>query len=83
MTVHIVEEVIERTLEGSHADIPAPLRAPAGAPNLVVVLAFGLGQGVLGIWAGLCAGLIVVASVLLPVWARRSRRFAPAHPRPA
>jgi len=36
---------IERTLEGSHADIPAPLRAPAVAPNLVVVLVDDAGFG--------------------------------------
>jgi MATE family multidrug resistance protein len=33
-------------------------------------LAFGAGVGVMGVWVGLCVGLIIVAVVLLTVWAR-------------
>lgn len=36
---------IERTLEGSHADVPPPIRPPAGAPNVVVVLVDDAGFG--------------------------------------
>jgi len=35
-------------------------------------LAFGTGAGVFGVWIGLCTGLVVVAVVLLRVWARTS-----------
>lgn len=33
-------------------------------------LAFRAGAGVMGVWVGLCVGLIIVAVVLLTVWAR-------------
>lgn len=36
-------------------------------------LAFRAGAGVFGVWVGLCTGLIVVALVLLSVWARAAR----------
>ncbi|HZR81288.1 MAG TPA: MATE family efflux transporter [Candidatus Binatia bacterium] len=44
---------------------------PVGA-----VLAFRAGLGVVGLWIGLSTGLILVASALVAVWARRSRRLA-------
>ncbi len=40
------------------------------------LLAFAAGLGVLGLWIGLCIGLIVVASLVLPQWARATRRLA-------
>jgi len=36
---------IERTLAGSHAELPAPLRPPAGAPNVLLVLIDDAGFG--------------------------------------
>jgi MATE family multidrug resistance protein len=38
-------------------------------------LAFVVGQGVFGLWIGLCLGLCVVAVTLLEVWRRRTRRM--------
>lgn len=35
-------------------------------------LCFSAGWGVVGLWIGLCIGLVVVAGVLIAVWARRS-----------
>jgi MATE family multidrug resistance protein len=43
------------------------------------VLAFPMGGGVLGIWAGLCVGLMVVGVVLLRVWALKTREWR-THP---
>ncbi len=47
------------------------------------LLGFRLGLGVVGLWVGLSVGLIVVASVLIVVWARRVRslraELAPGH----
>jgi MATE family multidrug resistance protein len=40
-------------------------------------LAFRAGAGVLGVWFGLCTGLIIVALVLLTVWARESAAARP------
>jgi MATE family multidrug resistance protein len=37
------------------------------------LLAFNRGFGVFGVWIGLCLGLIIVAMVLLAVWARESK----------
>jgi multidrug resistance protein, MATE family len=37
------------------------------------LLAFSFGWGVLGLWVGLSSGLILVGTVLVVVWARRSR----------
>ena len=38
-------------------------------------LCFREGLGALGLWIGFCVGLIVVAVVLLAVWARRARAW--------
>ena len=40
---------------------------------LAYLLCFPLGWGAPGIWVGLCAALILVGSILLAVWGRRSR----------
>jgi Na+-driven multidrug efflux pump len=40
-------------------------------------LAFGAGLGVIGLWVGLSVGLTFVGCVLVAVWARRTRGFAP------
>jgi MATE family multidrug resistance protein len=40
---------------------------------LGVLLCFERGAGVVGLWLGLCMGLVVVATTLLVVWTRRSR----------
>jgi MATE family multidrug resistance protein len=37
-------------------------------------LCFSRGWGVLGLWVGLSAGLVLIGSVLIVVWSRRSRR---------
>ncbi len=37
------------------------------------VLCFRHGLGVLGLWIGLCAGLVLVATALIAVWSMRSR----------
>ena len=39
------------------------------------VLAFPLGRGVLGLWVGLSAGLVLAGFVNLGTWARRARRL--------
>jgi MATE family multidrug resistance protein len=39
-------------------------------------LCFHLGMGVLGLWLGLCLGLVLVAGLLLGAWCRRIRRLA-------
>ena len=44
--------------------------------SLGVVLAFPLGMNGVGIWLGLCAGLSVVAVLLLARWLRRKRLIA-------
>ncbi len=44
------------------------------------LLCFGRGAGVLGLWIGLCAGLVTVALTLLLVWTRRARALG-LHPR--
>jgi MATE family multidrug resistance protein len=38
-------------------------------------LCFVAGHGVVGLWAGISVGLIVVAGFLLPVWARLTSRW--------
>jgi MATE family multidrug resistance protein len=38
-----------------------------------VALGFGLGWGGIGIWAGLAAGLAVVAVLMLARWSRREQ----------
>ena len=35
------------------------------------VLAFPLGWGALGVWIGLCSGLMIIGTALLTVWHRR------------
>ena len=42
-------------------------------------LCFWLGAGVVGLWIGLCIGLIVVAVVLIAVWSARSRMLVEDH----
>jgi MATE family multidrug resistance protein len=37
-------------------------------------LCFSRGWGVLGLWVGLSAGLVLIGSVLIVAWSRRSRR---------
>ncbi len=39
------------------------------------ILAFRFGYGALGIWAGLCLGLVLIGSVLLAVWRNRVRQL--------
>ncbi len=39
------------------------------------VLAFGLGRGIVGIWAGLALGLILAGVANLAIWARAARRL--------
>jgi MATE family multidrug resistance protein len=39
-------------------------------------LCFVAGWGVIGLWVGLSAGLIIVSVVLLRAWGRRSRGLA-------
>jgi multidrug resistance protein, MATE family len=41
------------------------------------VLAFWMGWGALGIWVGLCVGLILIGSALLFTWSRRALRVSP------
>ncbi|MDZ4803689.1 MAG: MATE family efflux transporter [Candidatus Eisenbacteria bacterium] len=45
-------------------------------------LAFQLGQGITGLWSGLCLGLIVVGLVLLAVWRRRAAGWGDPQGRP-
>lgn len=40
-------------------------------------LCFARGWGAIGLWVGLCVGLILTAMVLLVAWQRRTRRFEP------
>jgi MATE family multidrug resistance protein len=40
---------------------------------LGLILCFGFGYGVVGVWAGLACGLVVVAVILLRVWSRQAR----------
>jgi MATE family multidrug resistance protein len=35
------------------------------------LLCFGLGWGVLGIWIGLCAGLVLIGTTLLFAWSKQ------------
>ena len=44
------------------------------------MLCFGRGAGVLGLWIGLCLGLIIVAVTLLAVWTRRARALVTIAP---
>jgi MATE family multidrug resistance protein len=46
---------------------------PVGA-----ALCFRAGWGAPGMWTGLCAGLIVIGTVLALVWRRTARRWSPA-----
>jgi MATE family multidrug resistance protein len=39
-------------------------------------LCYRAGWGVIGLWAGLCIGLIAVAVVLIAVWSRRAAHLA-------
>jgi MATE family multidrug resistance protein len=43
---------------------------------LAYVLCFSRGWGVVGLWTGLSAGLVLIGSVLSVVWHRRSRAIA-------
>lgn len=40
------------------------------------VLCFRFGWGAFGVWIGLCAGLIIIGSVLLYAWQKRSAKLA-------
>jgi MATE family multidrug resistance protein len=42
-------------------------------------LCFWIGEGVIGLWIGLCTGLISVAAALIAVWAQRARLLAEEH----
>ena len=42
-------------------------------------LCFWYGAGVVGIWIGLCIGLVLVSIVLIAVWAGRCRMLAQDH----
>ena len=44
------------------------------------VLGFRMGWGALGIWIGLCIGLMLIGSVLLIAWHRRLDRPEPIMP---
>ena len=65
-------------------DTRTPMLANLGAYWFIglplgFVLSFKLGWGALGIWLGLCVGLIIIGSGLLVVWrGRRLRALAPA-----
>ena len=39
------------------------------------LLCFNLGWGAVGVWIGLCIGLMIVGSVLLTAWHKRSSRL--------
>ncbi len=45
---------------------------------LAYLLCFTRGWGVVGLWTGLSAGLVVIGSCLIVVWSRRSRRVGPS-----
>ena len=45
-------------------------------------LAFALGKGIVGLWGGLCLGLMVVGIVLLLVWRRRVAGWGNSQGRP-
>jgi multidrug resistance protein, MATE family len=47
---------------------------------LGLVLCFGFGYGVVGMWAGLAAGLISVALILVAVWRRQTRELSGLKP---
>ncbi|MGH9861285.1 MAG: MATE family efflux transporter, partial [Candidatus Acidiferrales bacterium] len=40
-------------------------------------LCFSRGWGAIGLWVGLCVGLVLTAIVLLAAWHRRTQRFEP------
>jgi MATE family multidrug resistance protein len=42
-------------------------------------LCFWLDEGVIGLWIGLCAGLVIVAVALIAVWSWRTRLLAQEH----
>jgi MATE family multidrug resistance protein len=50
------------------------LGLPLGA-----TLAYGLGWGARGLWAGLAFGLIVAGLILVRTWAAMARRLADEH----
>lgn len=47
---------------------------------LGLILCFGLGKGVIGMWVGLAAGLISVAGMLIIVWVRFTRDIVRLRP---
>jgi MATE family multidrug resistance protein len=47
---------------------------------LGLALCFGFGMGVVGIWAGLAAGLVSVAAILLFVWTHVTRNLSKLRP---
>jgi hypothetical protein len=44
------------------------------------VLCFGFDFGVVGLWTGLAAGLVVVAAILLRAWAGATQHVASIKP---
>lgn len=50
---------------------------------LALALAFGADLAGRGVWLGLLAGLLVVATLMVTRWARRDRLARPAGPRPS
>lgn len=47
---------------------------------LGLVLCFGFDFGVVGLWTGLAAGLVVVAAILLRAWARATQQISSIKP---
>jgi MATE family multidrug resistance protein len=41
------------------------------------LLCFEQGWGALGLWVGLCIGLVVVGTVLVFIWFRRTAEWSP------
>ena len=69
-----IQVVTTGALRGS-GDTRTPMLANLGAYwflglPLAFLLAFKLGWGAVGVWLGLCVGLIIIGSALLVVWHR-------------
>jgi len=71
-----IQSLIERRYADAHGAVPA-LAYPhfcavdsGGDIGPSAALCFRIGWGVVGLWIGLCIGLIAVAITLISVWAR-------------